>query len=756
MDSVWKANPGSSPPAMGSMSPGFANDSGASPTVPGAYWFHMISQELLTMITAAGITPNAATLTQMRDATAVLARNAPFAKTNTYSSGTMAGVLQMLANAQMSVLDYGAVADEDGYGHGTDNSPAFVAAVAACWAALNTVGTTDYGGRLYVPSGWYLCNTRFTVHPDIHLVGDGKYISRLYVPNAFNDPLGLIYSDASTAPYSNVAGNPISISGLSVLAVSGGASSAATAIYANANGTLISDVWIGGFPGNGIVLNNTDCEVNDFFIEQSGYGITSLFQDVTISKGVVACGYGVVVNNNPIYTIPTGGAVSTTTITLPSSFNVAANLTGYQITMLTGAAAGTLRTITGYNGTTRLATFAAMGSSPADGDTFTLDSDPGTTAISDVRCEPCSQVGIYVKQGRRVQISNCSAAQNGNTAFTQGGIRVDNSSVVSIANFNAISAINPTFPGGAPTADAISVNSSAFVTITGGTLGFWQNGWSANNCQNVTVTGVQSTNNYLRGGYMNGGDQINVTGGSYSNNGTSAGTSDCGIESVNSLASAIHLVNGVVASGNGGVQDYGIKATVSGSGSTFIGGGTAALYNNTADIGKFGAVGRIFTAGVITTAGAMGMSAPSTTQINNYNYAGGASLGTTAGGVANLTNGGGASQTITTVTAGTLVNVLNLTGAGEFAYLAAGSANSTSRTTRMQVIVDGVTVFDATSGATTTLGSGVIAAGWAATGGAYGGDPIRFNSSIVVNVCSNVSSDTGGIYVIYTYNKTAS
>ena len=55
-----------------------------------------------------------------------------------------------------------------------------------------------------------------------------------------------------------------------------------------------------------------------------------------------------------------------------------------------------------------------------------------------------------------------------------------------------------------------------------------------------------------------------------------------------------------------------------------------------------------------------------------------------------------------------------------------------------------------------TLGNGVIAAGWAATGGAYGGDPIRFNSSIQVNVCSNVSTDTNGLYVVYTYNKTAS
>lgn len=37
-------------------------------TEPGPYWYHMMTEEIMAVISAAGITPNATTLTQLRDA----------------------------------------------------------------------------------------------------------------------------------------------------------------------------------------------------------------------------------------------------------------------------------------------------------------------------------------------------------------------------------------------------------------------------------------------------------------------------------------------------------------------------------------------------------------------------------------------------------------------------------------------------------------------------------------------------------------
>lgn len=49
-----------------------------APTVPGAYWFYQLEQEMANILAAASITPNQATLTQLRDAVnALVAAGAP-------------------------------------------------------------------------------------------------------------------------------------------------------------------------------------------------------------------------------------------------------------------------------------------------------------------------------------------------------------------------------------------------------------------------------------------------------------------------------------------------------------------------------------------------------------------------------------------------------------------------------------------------------------------------------------------------------
>jgi hypothetical protein len=72
MDKVYEANASATPPAAPTGSTGYPTDgnigAGIPPTTPGAYWFHMITAELLAVIVAGAITPAKATLTQLRDA----------------------------------------------------------------------------------------------------------------------------------------------------------------------------------------------------------------------------------------------------------------------------------------------------------------------------------------------------------------------------------------------------------------------------------------------------------------------------------------------------------------------------------------------------------------------------------------------------------------------------------------------------------------------------------------------------------------
>lgn len=100
------------------------------------------------------------------------------------------------------------------------------------------------------------------------------------------------------------------------------------------------------------------------------------------------------------------------------------------------------------------------------------------------------------------------------------------------------------------------------------------------------------------------------------------------------------------------------------------------------------------------------------------------------------------------LTANTLATQLTISGAGEVSSLICCTADATARTVRMQVVADGTTVFDATSNSVSNAGYGICAAGTGAANGSNNGTPIRFNSSLVVKVCSSLT-ETGKLVTSY-------
>lgn len=97
-----------------------------------------------------------------------------------------------------------------------------------------------------------------------------------------------------------------------------------------------------------------------------------------------------------------------------------------------------------------------------------------------------------------------------------------------------------------------------------------------------------------------------------------------------------------------------------------------------------------------------------------------------------------------TLSANVLETVVSATGAGEVPYLTVYTTSGTSQTVRAKVIVDGTTVFDATSASTTTPGAGVIVVGEYSAAGFPGSSssPLRFNTSWSVQVASSAAGGT--------------
>jgi len=84
------------------------------------------------------------------------------------------------------------------------------------------------------------------------------------------------------------------------------------------------------------------------------------------------------------------------------------------------------------------------------------------------------------------------------------------------------------------------------------------------------------------------------------------------------------------------------------------------------------------------------------------------------------------------LTANVLKTMLSVSGGGQVNVCSVFSIDTTSKTIRLVLVVDGVTVFDSTTTANTTQNNGVIALGTT-----YSGQPVRFYSSLLIQIASD-------------------
>ncbi len=76
MQRAWALNASNTPPTLpGSLELGYPKDTGPA-TSPGAWWFHMVTEELMGAITQAGLVPAAGTLNQLSQAVGIIAKQA--------------------------------------------------------------------------------------------------------------------------------------------------------------------------------------------------------------------------------------------------------------------------------------------------------------------------------------------------------------------------------------------------------------------------------------------------------------------------------------------------------------------------------------------------------------------------------------------------------------------------------------------------------------------------------------------------------
>lgn len=74
MKNVWALNASATPPTKpASLEVGWPKDSGPA-TIPGAWWFYMVTQELLSAVTEAGLVQSDTNVTQLKDAIAIIAK----------------------------------------------------------------------------------------------------------------------------------------------------------------------------------------------------------------------------------------------------------------------------------------------------------------------------------------------------------------------------------------------------------------------------------------------------------------------------------------------------------------------------------------------------------------------------------------------------------------------------------------------------------------------------------------------------------
>jgi len=119
MNRSWAANAmGTPPPTPSSFSTGYPTDgdpaSNQPPTYPGAWWYYMVTQEIVNAITAAGLTPSATTVNQLASAITALSAVSSVngrtgAVTGVVDTATFTGANQSLAASGYQKLPGGLI-----------------------------------------------------------------------------------------------------------------------------------------------------------------------------------------------------------------------------------------------------------------------------------------------------------------------------------------------------------------------------------------------------------------------------------------------------------------------------------------------------------------------------------------------------------------------------------------------------------------------------------------------------------------------
>ncbi|MFL6675883.1 MAG: hypothetical protein ACJ8LG_21650 [Massilia sp.] len=136
----------------------------------------------------------------------------------------------------------------------------------------------------------------------------------------------------------------------------------------------------------------------------------------------------------------------------------------------------------------------------------------------------------------------------------------------------------------------------------------------------------------------------------------------------------------------------------------------------------------------LANAGSAGPLNATPTQIVNQ-FSAGAQITVAIGptGLASILSGA--------LVANTLATVLNLNGAGVLEFLAGVVLDATARTMRLQLILDGVIVFDATSSAVATAGNGQWIVGAQQGGAVTVLGQVPFKKSCVLKMASSLTEN---------------
>lgn len=350
-------------------------------------------------------------------------------------SGAVARTIDSKLKDVVSVEDFGAVGDGVfASGAGTDNSAAFQAAINSLTSPLN-------GGKsLYVPAGVYKLASQITIPSGVSIIGEGPWNSIVFCPNAFANTGGLIRLNGAGGP-------PTSVSGLGILAQTGGASG--YGLVSVANGVFLDWLWVNGF-AVGIQLSQTDNFLTNFASELNTTNLYITETDVNVSNGTVYGGTNgvTVVNNSSVgngrvhltgvrattcaqngfflgpakYVDVTGcsvshvnnGALSTSGITVDTSTDV--SIVGFNASLGTTSTTSTGIKITG---STRVSVNGGQVRGFFDGVSTNASGD---VTIDSVQSTANGRSGIYLNAGSRITVSGCTARSNGTVGVNDYGI----------------------------------------------------------------------------------------------------------------------------------------------------------------------------------------------------------------------------------------------------------------------------------------------------------------------------------------------